>query len=443
MTEYINPIKGKFIYFAGRLTKIDYYQVASLLQEAGGNIRSQFNTKTTLVIVGSGRTNVREKAAAKGDVDVWDEDRLLLELERYNEHMANSARADTFDPLQSAFDETYYYVHRILGLPLASGILTEVLGDQFAYVVDHNNYETFWSFPGLASLQALSIANSASEQCGAMVEGIRQLPLLRALFIGDGRQPLDLGSILEDGPLLQALHIGSGAHLSADILRHANLEQLQLRCDLPPDITLCSFPKLTYFEARTEDAKLLNKVLNSGQFPRLRHIGLVLDNTANLHDFLSDIEFPRQIESVSLNFALSSPVYLGGVIQHVSLLPVAQQIQRLRIHSYHFPELLDNSLSSTRFPQLNQLKFILGDVGHSATEFMQSFINSGLSHQIHLDLSNCSLNSQQALGVLRWTNAVGPLESLNLRQNRINSQSVVERLGKANFPIDLGEQWSF
>lgn len=443
MAEYINPIKGKFIHFAGRLTKVGYEQAATLLHQAGGNIRSQFNTKTTLVIVGSGRTNVREKAAAKGDVDVWDEDRLLLELERYNEYVATSARADTFDPLESAFDQTYYYAERILGLPTTSDILTEVLGDQLAYSVDYGNHDKFWSLPGLESLQALSMTACVNDSCQAMVGRLERFPLLRALFINDGNEALDLGEILEKGPLLQALHIGCGYQLSVDILRHANLEQLQLRCDLPEDIALCSLPKLTYLEARMDDAKLLNSLLNGGQFPRLRHIGLGLANRPHLNDFLSSIEFPSQIESVSLCFDPAAPTHSGGLIEHFSQLPVAQQIQRLRIHGFQFPELLGNSLSKSRFPKLTKLKFMVGDMQHTATELMQSLSNSGLNHQIHLDISNCSLNSQQALGILRWTNAVGPLESLNLRNNRINSKSVVERLQKAGFPIDLEGQWSY
>lgn len=324
----------------------------------------------------------------------------------------------------------------VLGMPLFLPDGDQVLGDQGAYFVTIDE-RALWHKPNVESMQALWLRWVSGEDGDHVLHQLHGLPELRALVIDDGPVVLDPQPLLASVPQLQVLWLNGDVALGADVSRHANLEQLAVHGPFPICLTACSFPKLSFLEVGIEDTSGLNTVLANGAFPLLRHLGLVVteDNAINL----KDVKVPDSIDSINLIFDghLHSTTMMQAISQ-LAQLPIAKILKRLTLSANAF--VTADVLTRAYFPQLIYLRLSFYAIYENERPMTDGLAQLRFDDRLHVDLSRCSLNAQQALKILRWTEQYTRPASLNLRYNDIGAKNTLRQLANAPFPVGLDEQ---
>lgn len=412
-------------------------QAAALMGQAGAFPRSQFNSRTTLLIQAGRRGAVVERAITQG-IEIWSEQRLVDELDRYHQHLQTSAPADQYCAWQPAVTRCATDIHAVLGLPVARHVYDGIVGDQLTYMLTNEAYDALWELPGKDSLQALWVRYLSDEHYADCLTRLSSWSQLRALVLQPLHQTIDVSCVLDALPLLQCLYLGIHDKAHFAISRHANLEQLVLPCSEVTDLLLMSLPKLQYLHMHVGQSELLRQVMTQQLFPRLGHIGLC--GGFRYADVLGGLDNLDSIHTLSLDYSRAVPPLLADELDKLAETPLARHLQHLTVRNEYLA--IGEKLTQSYFPQLKTLKFIVDFDYVDMPDFHEHIARLDFAAGLTLDFSYAGMNSQQAAQIARGLKNKPPLALLDLQYNRVGAKAVRERLEKQSYPINLDNQYT-
>lgn len=433
-TPYENPMAGKTIGLAGRFNEIDQYYAMDVINRAGATARDTINTRTNIAVIGVGPGKKLDRAIELG-VEIWDEARLLLELERYNEHLASQANAYQFDPLRCAVkgkDDSWHEVEEVLGLPVANRVHQQVLGNQQAYSMQGYPYDPIWEYPGADTLQALVLRYQDEEEMAAFVEHLGAFPNLRALVVERcGGFTLDGNQLFEAFPNLEVLYMTGHSAIEFDISRHNNLQQLVLNeCDVS-GLDLISLPKLSFLHVDTTQYEYLQVAVNTNAFPQLLHLE-ISDKTDPLKALLGLPAIPS-LRSINLEYLgwdiEQSPGDLEPNFFALADWEGAAQLTHIGIRSFFLNA--PPAFKREYFPNLQHIWLRASANEHDIGRVTQI----ELADWINLSFSQTGMSSATADELYRILADQPPLASLDLQFSNIGAKRVREKLNRLPYPV--------